>query len=132
MSKNQKQWGKPTKIANIDRQRNFSNLLNDLRNLNEIFMKNVTYDNIESHKKPAFHSLFRRYVFCLIRSTLLQVWFPTPPPTPTPTPTRFRVKVLFHCITDVLWTRWESSYRQKMDGCFFQQILWQNVSWVLS
>ena len=61
------------KIANIDRQRNFSNLLNELRNLNEIFMKNMTYDNIESHKKPAFHSLFRRYAFCLIRSKLLQV-----------------------------------------------------------
>ena len=28
-----------------------SYLLNELRNLNEIFMKDVAYDNIKSHKK---------------------------------------------------------------------------------
>ena len=36
---------------------------NDLKNFNKIFRKNVTYDNIESHKKTEFHSLFRRYIF---------------------------------------------------------------------
>ena len=36
-------------------QRNSSYLLNDLRNLNEIFRKDVRYDNIKSHKKPGFH-----------------------------------------------------------------------------
>ena len=30
---------------------NFSYLLHDLRNSNEIFGKDVTYDNIKSHKK---------------------------------------------------------------------------------
>ena len=35
-------------------QRNASNLLNDLRNLNEIFRKDVTYDNIKCHKKQGF------------------------------------------------------------------------------
>ena len=32
-------------------QRKSSNLPNDLRNFNEIFRKNMTYDNIKSHKK---------------------------------------------------------------------------------
>ena len=32
-----------------------------MRHFNEIFRKNVTYDNIWSHKKPGFQPLFRRY-----------------------------------------------------------------------
>ena len=35
-------------------QRNSSNLLNDLRNFNEISRKDVTYDNIKSHSKQGF------------------------------------------------------------------------------
>ena len=35
----------------------FSYLLNDLRNFNEIFRKDVTYDNIKSHKKPGGFTL---------------------------------------------------------------------------
>ena len=42
------------KIANIDKEI-LHKLLNDLRNLNEIFRKDVSDDNIESHKKPGFH-----------------------------------------------------------------------------
>ena len=34
-----------------------------MRNFNEIFRKNVAYDDIESQKKPWFHPLFRRYIF---------------------------------------------------------------------
>ena len=30
---------------------------------NEVFMKDVIYDNIKSHKRPGFHRLFRRYIF---------------------------------------------------------------------
>ena len=41
------------KRANIDRE-NSSYLLNDLRNFNEIFRKDVTYDNIKGHKKQVF------------------------------------------------------------------------------
>ena len=41
----------------------FSYFLNEMRNLNEIFKKDVTYDNITSHKKAEFHPLFRRYIF---------------------------------------------------------------------
>ena len=37
------------KLVNIDEE-NF-HLLNDLRNFNEFFRKNVIYDNIKSHKK---------------------------------------------------------------------------------
>ena len=37
-------------IVNID-GRKPSYLLNDLRNFNEIFRKDVTYDDIQSHKK---------------------------------------------------------------------------------
>ena len=42
-------------IANIDRE-----TLHNLRNFNEIFRKDVTYDNIERHKKPGFRHLLRR------------------------------------------------------------------------
>ena len=38
-------------------------LLNDLRNFNNIFTKDVTYNLIKSHKKPAFHPHFRRCIF---------------------------------------------------------------------
>ena len=38
------------KIVNIEGE----NLPNDLRNSNEIFWKDVTYDNIKSHKKQGF------------------------------------------------------------------------------
>ena len=40
-----------TKTDNIEGKKS-SNLLNELRNFNEIFIKNVTCDNIKSHKKP--------------------------------------------------------------------------------
>ena len=49
------------KLANIDRE--ILHLLNDLRNLNEILRKDVTYDNIKSYKNPGIHPLFRRYSF---------------------------------------------------------------------
>ena len=48
MSKNSEKWWKSMKIANFDR---------------EILHNFITYDNIKSNKKPAFHSLFRRYIF---------------------------------------------------------------------
>ena len=38
------------KIVNIDGRKS-SYLLNDLRNFNEIFRKDMTYDDIKSHKK---------------------------------------------------------------------------------
>ena len=40
-----------------------SDFQNEVRNLNEIFRKDVTYDNIKSHKKPGFHPLFRGCIF---------------------------------------------------------------------
>ena len=46
------------KIANIDRESfhewDLRNLLNYLKNFNEIFREDVTYDNIKSHKKQGF------------------------------------------------------------------------------
>ena len=56
MSKNQKNRWKLMKIANIDREI-LRILRNDVRSFNESFRKDVTYDNIESHKKPGLHSL---------------------------------------------------------------------------
>ena len=38
-------------------------LQNDLGSFNEIFMEDVPYDNIKSHKKTGFHPPFRRYIF---------------------------------------------------------------------
>ena len=43
--------------------RESSYLLNNLRSFDEIFRKDVTYDNIKSHKKARFHPLFRMYIF---------------------------------------------------------------------
>ena len=34
-----------------------------MRNFNEILRKDVTYDNIKSHKKPGFQPPFKRYIF---------------------------------------------------------------------
>ena len=50
------------KIANI-LQINSSYLLNDLKNFDETFRKDVTYDNIKSHENLGFYSLFRRSIF---------------------------------------------------------------------
>ena len=44
------------KIANI-KQRNSSYLLNDLKNFNEIFTKDVAYDNIKSQQNRISLSL---------------------------------------------------------------------------
>ena len=49
------------KIVNVDIS--FSYLLNDLRNFNETFRKDVTYDNIKSCKKTGLPILFVRYFF---------------------------------------------------------------------
>ena len=38
-------------------------LLKDLGNFNEIFRKDMIYDNIKSYKEPRFYPLFRRYTF---------------------------------------------------------------------
>ena len=46
----------------IDRKSSY--LLNNFRNFNEVFRKDLTYDNIESPKKPGrHHPLSRRYIF---------------------------------------------------------------------
>ena len=44
------------KIVHIDRIK-FSFLLNNLRNFSETFKKDVTYDNIENHKKSGLYIL---------------------------------------------------------------------------
>ena len=50
------------KIVNIDGGKS-SYLLKDLRNFNKMFRKDVTYDNIKSHKKKELHPLSRRYIY---------------------------------------------------------------------
>ena len=40
-------------------QRKSAYLLNELRNFYEILRKDVTYNNIKSHKKPGIHPLSR-------------------------------------------------------------------------
>ena len=45
-------------------------------NFNEIFSKNVTCDNVKSHKKSELQSLFRKHNF---RATTMG---PPPPPPP--------------------------------------------------
>ena len=53
MSENLKNCDKLLKLM-----KKISYLLNDMMNFNEIFRKNVTYDNIKRHKKSRFHPLF--------------------------------------------------------------------------
>ena len=48
------------KIVNIEEENLY--LQNDLGNFNEIFRKDVTYDNNKSHKKIGLHSVFIRYI----------------------------------------------------------------------
>ena len=50
---------KPMKIDNIEG----AYLLNNLRNFNDIFRKDVAYDNIKSDKKLAFSPLSREVTF---------------------------------------------------------------------
>ena len=50
MSKYSKKWWKLLKIDNIDRE-SLHIFLNDLRDFNEVFKKDVTHGNIESDKK---------------------------------------------------------------------------------
>ena len=56
-----------------------------MNNFNEIFRKDVPYDNIKSLKKPGIHRLCRRYIFW---KTTGGGQFDPPPPPP---PSRFRV-----------------------------------------
>ena len=37
--------------------------MNDLSNFNDIFKKDVPYNNFKSRKKPGFYPLLRRYNF---------------------------------------------------------------------
>ena len=67
--------------------------------LDEIFRKDVTYDNIKSRRKPWFHPPFRKQIF---RKTTEESQIDTPPPPnsppctpPSPYRHRFRVKILF-------------------------------------
>ena len=50
------------KIGNIDEE-NLHIFLNDSRNVDETFRKDVIYENIKSHKKLGLHALSRKYVF---------------------------------------------------------------------
>ena len=51
-----------------------------LEDFKELFKKDVTYDNIESHKKPGFHHLFRRYIFRKTTGEGVGQTEPPPPP----------------------------------------------------
>ena len=50
------------KIANIEGE-NHHNLLNDLKNFNENFRKDMTFDNIKNHKKLGLLPLSSRTTF---------------------------------------------------------------------
>ena len=59
------------KIANTDR---------------EIFRKDVTFENIKSHKKPGLHLLFRRCIFQKTASGGVKLTPLSPPLLPHPQP----------------------------------------------
>ena len=53
------------KILNIE-EKNLQ--IEELRNFNEVFRKDVPYDNIKSHKKAGLHPLPKNYNFGKITS----------------------------------------------------------------
>ena len=53
----------PMKIHGENCRRKPSYFLNDLRNFNIIFRKDVTNNNIKSHKKPGLHPHSRSCIF---------------------------------------------------------------------
>ena len=57
--------------------------MNELKNLNEIFRKDVTYDNIQSHKKQGF-TLFSEDIFLEKPQGGVKLTTPRPPSHPTP------------------------------------------------
>ena len=60
---NVKKSKKLIKIVNIDAEcRKCSYLLTELRTFNEIFRKDVPYDNIKSRQKPEFHLFSEKHV----------------------------------------------------------------------
>ena len=63
MSKNPKNWWKSLKIADIDREILHIFSTTWRISIKKFFRKDVTYDNIKSHKKQGFHPLFRRCIF---------------------------------------------------------------------
>ena len=59
--RNAKKSKKLVKIVNVDDI--LINLRNNLRNVNEIFRKNVSYDNIKSRQNPGLYPLSRKSSF---------------------------------------------------------------------
>ena len=51
------------KIVIVEEENLYENLLNNLMNFNEIFRKNMIYENIKSHQKAGLDPLFRKYIF---------------------------------------------------------------------
>ena len=88
-------------------------LLNDLRNFNEIFRKDVTYDNIKSHKKLELHTLSRRYIFGKITKVGAN--------RPISSPILLRVRV----ITYIIFGRSQPSFPVKAQ----LQLPWSEKLW---
>ena len=63
------------KIANTDRES--LHILRELKKFNENFRRDVTYNNMKSHKKARFHPNFRIYIFG--KTTGWGVKLPHPP-----------------------------------------------------
>ena len=61
---------------------NYSCLLNYLRNFNEIFRKDVTHDNIKSHKKQGYTLSLEDEFFKISQRCGGQINHPPPPPPP--------------------------------------------------
>ena len=76
------------KIVNFDEE-NLHILRINLKNLNVILRKDVTFYNIRSHKNPGFHSFCRRYIF---RTTFFETTGVGRGPQIGPPPSRVRVK----------------------------------------
>ena len=80
---------KPKTSMKIDE--NYSCLLNYLRSFNEIFRKDVTHDNIKSHKKQGYTLSLEDEFFKKSQRCGGQINHPPPPPPPQPLLSRFRV-----------------------------------------
>ena len=77
-----------------------------MRDFNEIFRNDVTYDNVKSHKKPRLHPSTRRYIFG--KTTGVGVKLTPHLPILTPHPSLVSVKLNYIFTLLLLWIFWKN------------------------
>ena len=87
-------------------------------------MSNVAYINVEIHKidSTLFDVVNSNVEIRNVVSTLIWRW-------PTLYQPKDNVETTWKRLLGDVWKTWFIKYTVKMNGCFFQWLLWQNLSW---